>query len=193
MAALNPNSTIRFNPTKVKYVVFRRKDDFNGKLGFEYQGKKIWMTSAVIDGEIKNICSTIQLDENWNVQSKIDENFTEEDLDKYEVTGFSRKYIIENIIPLYKPKESILKCIDKLSNDELSFLIKDIFSTNKDNSEIMKLFENINSKDFVPGVEHKQIMNILMIHQRELFSELVNFIIEIFIERINNKKIDFLF
>lgn len=176
MAALiNPNPTIRFDPTKVKYVVFRRQNDIHGKVGFELEDKKIWVTNAIDNGEIINMCSQIHSEENWNVQCNIDENFSEEDLDRYEVTGISRQYIIEKIIPIYKPKECIEKLIVKLSNSEFSFLIKDIFSkTTYVKKEIMDFFETI-FKDNIKSDSHKQIINILMLH-REKFLELVNFI-----------------
>ena len=191
MAALaNPEPTIRFDPTNVTYVCFRRKNDINGKLGFEFDGKHIWMTSAIIDGEIKNICSLIQSEEDWNVQCIIDENFSEEDLDRYEINGFSRLYVIENVIPIYKPKECIEKLIEKLSILEFAFLIKDIFSKTTDVKEKIKDFFETMSEEFKDSTEsesHKQIINILMLHRRERFSELVNFIISKYNERLSSQ------
>ena len=188
MAALiNPNPTIRFDPTKVKYVVFRRQNDINGKVGFELEGRKIWVTNAIVNGEIINMCSPIHSEEDWNVQCNIDENFSEEDLDRYEVTGFSRLYIIEKIIPIYKPKECIEKLIVKLSNFEFAFLIKDIFSkTTHVKKEIKDFFETMSEefKDIIKSESHKKIINILMLHREERFSELVNFIIGKYNDRL---------
>jgi len=187
MAALaNPKSTIRFDPTKVKYVVFLRRNDINGKVGFENKGEKIWVTNAIIEEKIINMCVPIHSEEDWNIQCIIDEKFSEEDLDKYEVTGFSRLYIIEKIIPIYKPKECIEKLIVKLSNLEFAFLIKDIFSKTTRKEEIKEYFETMSEdfKDIIISESHKQIINILMVHRRELFSELFNFIIGKYNDRL---------
>jgi hypothetical protein len=196
MASLaNPEPTIRFDPTNVRYVCFRRKGDVNGKVGFESNGNRVLITNIMDAGAIKPICVPILKDDDWNVHCKIDDNFTEEDLDKYDVIGYSREYIINDIMPIFKPNEYILKLINQSSKSELVYLIGQIMIKfrypEKKKETILSYLKvlGFNNTEIEENTLEPKIMKIIILHlkKEELLSELVYMIIEKSVDEIAKK------
>jgi hypothetical protein len=143
-------------------------------------------------GTIKPIYVPILKDDDWIVHCKIDNNFTEEDLIKYDVTGYSRKYIVNEIMPIFKPDESILKLIKESSQSELVYLVGQImikFSFPKKKKE--KTLSSLEDMGFYnteieENTLEPKIMKIIKLHlkKKELLSELAHMIIEKSVDKI---------
>lgn len=198
MASLTKSdSTIRFHLINADYFCFRRKGDVNGKVGFESNGNRVLITNIMDAGTIKPICVPILKEDDWNVHCKIDNNFTEEDLDKYDVIGYSREYIINDIMPIFKPNECILKLIKQSSKSELVYLIGQImikFGFPEKKKETILSYLKVlgfNNTEIEEKTLEPKIMKILKFHlkKEELLSELIYMIIEKSVDKIAEEEV----